>query len=69
MGDRYGYLRPLVIGIVGVVATGVWFVFCEDGTEFAITYTLWSAAYYFVTPYFVAERGIAVRRFGGTASL
>jgi MFS family permease len=55
MGDRYGYLRPLVIGIILVVATGAWFAICDDGTEFAITYTLWSAAYYFVTPYVMAS--------------
>ena len=54
LGDRYGYLRPLVVGVVLNVATGVCFVFCESGTEFAIVYTAWSTAYYFVTPYFFA---------------
>jgi predicted MFS family arabinose efflux permease len=54
LGDRYGYARPLALGIIMNVVPGVWFMFCDTGTEFAITYTVWSAAYYFVTPYFFA---------------
>jgi len=53
-GDRYGFRRPLALGIIIVVASGVWLAFSDSGVEFAIAYTVWSAGYYFVTPYLLA---------------
>ncbi len=55
MGSRYGYLRPLTLGIIFNVIPGIWFVFCENGTQFFIVYFVWSMGYYFVTPFFFAS--------------
>ena len=55
MGGRYGYLRPLTLGIIFNVIPGIWFVFCENGTQFFIVYFVWSMGYYFVTPFFFAS--------------
>ncbi len=51
LGSRVGFLWPVVIGIIlNITAAGL-YVFCTNGTQFTLLYILWSAAYYFVTPF------------------
>jgi MFS family permease len=51
LGSRFGFLWPVVIGISLNVVAAVLYVFCTGATEFTLLYILWSAAYYFITPF------------------
>ncbi|MEM9255179.1 MAG: MFS transporter [Pseudomonadota bacterium] len=51
LADRYGNLRPALIGIAtnAMVAAGL--VLGESPVAFAVLYTLWNLCFYFVLPY------------------
>ena len=51
LGSRVGFLWPIVIGIILNITAASLYVFCTNGTQFTLLYILWSAAYYFVTPF------------------
>jgi predicted MFS family arabinose efflux permease len=51
LGNRAGYLKPVVLAIFFNVVPAVLYIFCESGLQFFVLYTIWSMAYYFLTPY------------------
>jgi len=51
IGDRYGSMWPIVLGIGVNVAAAVGLSYSKSPTQFVILNVIWFAAYYFVIPY------------------